>query len=671
MQQALPALRDSTDTDHEWRYHVFCVGKLEDQGRGYQFDTRGTDGTERFFESIVLAARFEFPNETEWGDLQNRSLEQTPFYFRVAVHEVGHAMKLEHNDDTCGFMATTDAIRQVAASRSQEILSIVQTAEWSFAPRDLERLRHWPDIVVRPGGPVPPVPLPGIDRPGFQSFEDPDFDVVRPRDLVLEVSPLLAEFPLGAPVRLNLQLHNRGKTIQKVPLLRLKAGNLSGWVKRGDSVLGFLPMARSMDDRRLGVLNPQGSSSGSICLLRGPDGPLFGVPGPSTITVRLEWYDEKVRYLLSSTCEVQIAGFTNDRHLKVARKLIDTQDTLAGFAIGGDGFADGNQAINLALANPILKPHFAIIRFRRMIRDSASQVGNLLELLDILCRMPADEPFYLTGSEVGRLVDLLQAAESRSQGVLAAEKMQIALRVILGRVSNATYGLLSAAPGGLATAKGKGTPSRKPTVPQPKLEALLRNFVERPMSIAASASPSPANARALQAGAASGASLDRDQLWKLGLRPADLRNLRELLRDAAVTAATLSDAGAVVVRSFHQHSPARLVERSLDIHAALVANFLANLAIADFEISKEFLAAAVTPFEDLSDLDKLVALAGKGSSANRLGAQVVDALHNLPSDSNFAFGKLVEMYLDSGPYETGDRDRVEAVKEALEEQLKS
>lgn len=112
------ALRDSNDTDHEWRYHVFCVGKLEDQGRGYQFDTRGTDGTENYFESIVLAAGFEFPDHSEWGDLKKRRLEETPFYFRVAVHEVGHAMKLEHNDDTCGFMATTDAIKQAATHDS-------------------------------------------------------------------------------------------------------------------------------------------------------------------------------------------------------------------------------------------------------------------------------------------------------------------------------------------------------------------------------------------------------------------------------------------------------------------------------------------------------------------------------------------------------------------------
>lgn len=423
--------------------------------------------------------------------------------------------------------------------------------------------------------------------------------------------------------------------------------------------------------------------TGSMCLLRGPDGPLFGVPGPSSVTVRLEWYDKRVRYLVSGSCEIQVANFQDAPHLKVARKLIETQDTLAGFAIGGDGFADGNQAINLALANPTLKPHFAVIRFRRMIRDSGSEVGHLLDLLDLLCQVSGNDPFILTGSEVQRLAELVTAVESHNEGVLGAEKMQLVVRLILGRLSDHAYEVLGGTPSAVAAARSQSrskTPAAVP-VEGPGIQALLRGHPIRlapPDRQDEDQGPGPSTAskasrfRALGFDSSVAATMERHQFWRLGIKPANLRNLIVLLRDARIPKKLITDAETAMVRAFHRHAPTRAIGQNLKIHAAVVANFLANLAIADFPFEKDFLDAAVSPFDDLSDLEALVALAGKGPSGGRLGQQVISALQSLPNDSKLTFGWQVHDALDSGPYNQEpkeDPDQVRAKVLALQQQL--
>jgi hypothetical protein len=61
---------------------------------------------------------------------------------------MGHAMGLGHNDAGFHIMRPTDGIAQGASADKPFPANI----EWSFEPNDEHRLRHWPDIAVRPGG---------------------------------------------------------------------------------------------------------------------------------------------------------------------------------------------------------------------------------------------------------------------------------------------------------------------------------------------------------------------------------------------------------------------------------------------------------------------------------------------------------------------------------------
>jgi hypothetical protein len=99
---------------------------------------------------------------------------------------------------------------QLGAACKRQIIELIQrqrlnvacqyNIRWSFQADDELRLRHWPDLVVRPGGAAWPF---GSNAPTSVSNEVTS-DVLR-----LDVSAVLPEVPFGAPVRVNLNLVNK------------------------------------------------------------------------------------------------------------------------------------------------------------------------------------------------------------------------------------------------------------------------------------------------------------------------------------------------------------------------------------------------------------------------------------------------------------------------------
>lgn len=147
---AMLAHRANSDLDTEWRYHVLAVHLIDfkDEPRGWMYDAGGSNQLPR--EGVLLASHYRFPaDEARWGPLRGvRAGANAASYFRSAVHEIGHAMGLGHNLSGTSFMRPTDGIADSATAEVPFPANIT----WSYAPEDEHRLRHWPDIIVRPGG---------------------------------------------------------------------------------------------------------------------------------------------------------------------------------------------------------------------------------------------------------------------------------------------------------------------------------------------------------------------------------------------------------------------------------------------------------------------------------------------------------------------------------------
>jgi predicted Zn-dependent protease len=142
VERARRKYRDSADLDVEWRYYLLVASEISAPGSKFGFmyhDAR---------EALYITSQLVFPDtEAKWGTLRGKRFDDTVAFFRTAVHELGHAMGLGHNAGGTHFMNTTESIASAATDGS-----FPANVTWSFSPDDEFRLRHWPDIVVRPGG---------------------------------------------------------------------------------------------------------------------------------------------------------------------------------------------------------------------------------------------------------------------------------------------------------------------------------------------------------------------------------------------------------------------------------------------------------------------------------------------------------------------------------------
>src|SRR5262249_53427007 len=137
--------RDSSDLDSEWRYYLLVASQITAPGSKFGFMYHQAR------EALFITSQFVFPEtDAKWGILRGKRFDMTVAFFRTALHEMGHAMGLGHNAGGFHLMQVTEEIARGASAEKPFPANI----EWSFDPKDEHRLRHWPDIVVRPGGAV-------------------------------------------------------------------------------------------------------------------------------------------------------------------------------------------------------------------------------------------------------------------------------------------------------------------------------------------------------------------------------------------------------------------------------------------------------------------------------------------------------------------------------------
>jgi hypothetical protein len=388
------AWRDSANLNQQWRYHLLAVKLLDETERGVMYDAYATDSNKVAREGAAVATHWQVPS-SGWGNANNKrwgTLKAA--YFRSAVHEIGHAMSLEHNVLNQHFMDTSNLIAEEGETHPPKFWDNIQ---WSFAENDVRSLRHWPDIFIRPGG------TPFGSSHASPTVSPPDNVLTLP-DVSLSISPVRGEVPLGAPVRLEVELINDGATAIRAPkTVGLASGYVQGSVMAtGGAVRTFRSLFIS-GDTPMADLAGGDSVSSSITLLRGGDGALFPSMGLFTIDLAVSWgIGDAVTNITAST-SVLVTGVESAGHAAAAHKLLTTPDAHLVVIFGGDHLEDGVAAVRGALANDTLRPHYAGVEAKRLATRFGTRMPKLDEAKKLL-----DSKAVLSHAEKQKLTKLLK-----------------------------------------------------------------------------------------------------------------------------------------------------------------------------------------------------------------------------------------------------------------------
>jgi hypothetical protein len=363
------------------------------------YDAYGGDSNNIPREGAGISSHWTIPNTATWGKVRGMRFGAAPApYFRTGVHEIGHAMGLYHNAVDNGFMHTTP---DIAASAVPPV-EFPDNILWAFSTDDRKRLRHLPDVWVRPGG------ISFGSAYGTAPISPTD-SVEEAEGLALNVTPLLEALPIGAPARVDFTITNDTEQALPIPAsLSMKAGAVRGRVVDPSGVVRtFWPLVLCIEQEEIAELDPGASVTDSVTILRGAEGALFPAPGAYRVIVDLEWSLGEATIRLSGDAPVMVTPPVDESHAAAALRILTSPDALLTLVIGGDHLEEGIEAIQTALDDAVLAPHYAYIEAKRVGKrfgDRDADVDAAAELLS--------EDTVMSAREARKAIDLLESDEA-------------------------------------------------------------------------------------------------------------------------------------------------------------------------------------------------------------------------------------------------------------------
>lgn len=397
LNHALESIAKEQDLDQRWSTCLLCVEEItaleEKSLRGVMFDFGTPEANKVPRQGSAIAAGWKVPQKDVWKpNGRTRFSQFHSLYFRTAAHEIGHSLSMGHSSSSSDehIMTTTDLL--VGGRRFPD--QIVA----KFSDDESVWLRHHPDPVVRPGG----IPYPA-------DLDVTDFSVNAvgaASTLQLDVSPIQDSFPLGAPVRLNLKIANRGRSSARIPhMLGFSGGELSVLVMRpdGTSQTVFSSVLRCADSDWI-TLKSESEAFACVTLFRHRFTPLFAARGEYVIRAKIPFRRGRTTHFLLGECSVRIVNVDNKETRKLALRALKSSELQRLLVIGGDLNRWTSRLIKSILADPVLGPHFRFVEAKRVGCRHFERKANLRKMSTVLSSA------VVTHQEVRRSINMIDQA---------------------------------------------------------------------------------------------------------------------------------------------------------------------------------------------------------------------------------------------------------------------
>ncbi|MBK6365032.1 MAG: hypothetical protein IPF52_16695 [Saprospiraceae bacterium] len=111
---------------------------------------------------------------------------------------------------------------------------------------------------------------------------------------------------------------------------------------------------------------------------------MFPNEGLYTIQVILHWDVDGFPIELKSNANVMVTPVVDESHAKAAMKTLSTPDLLLTLAFGGDHLKDGVDALQTALKNKTLRPHFSYTECKRISKPYFKRKADLKKAAELI-----------------------------------------------------------------------------------------------------------------------------------------------------------------------------------------------------------------------------------------------------------------------------------------------
>jgi hypothetical protein len=142
-----------------------------------------------------------------------------------------------------------------------------------------------------------------------------------------------------------------------------------------------------------------------MTLLRGSDGHLFPFPGSYTVEVRMEWELDGVAVCVVGATSLMILPAADAAHAEAALRIMQTPDAVVALALGGDHLEEGIAAIQAALDNDVLRPHYAYVEAKRLAAGFQQRAADPARAARLV-----EPDVVMSDAEAEKAAKLLEAA---------------------------------------------------------------------------------------------------------------------------------------------------------------------------------------------------------------------------------------------------------------------